>query len=100
MERPDIVNPFYKRLVKNTLAFGAGAGVGTGAAHLLSDAILPKILPKLSPKQRSLLAAGAAIMSGAATGLTTLTAMRSLQQAEKEEDAWLRKKELWKKRQK
>jgi hypothetical protein len=96
MERPDIVNPFYKRVVKNALAFGAGATGGTGAALLLSDKMLPKILPMLSPKQRSLLAGGAALLSGAATGLTALTAARTLQQADKEEGEWRRKKKLWK----
>jgi len=96
MERPDVVNPFYKRIGKNALAFSAGAGLGMGGAVLLSDKLLPKILPKLSPKQRSVLAAGAALLSGAATGLTTLTASRTLQQAEKEEDEWLGKKKLWK----
>jgi hypothetical protein len=95
-ERPDVVNPYYKRILKNTLAFGAGAGAGAGGALLLSDKLLPKILPMLSPKQKSLLASGAAILSGAATGLSTLAVARTLQQAEKEEDAWRKKKKLWK----
>lgn len=95
-ERPDVVNPFYKRLLKNTLGFGAGAGVGAGGAYVLADKLLPKILPKLSPKQRSLLAGGAALLSGAASGLTTLTALRTLQQADLEEEEWRKKKRLWK----
>ena len=96
MERPDIVNPFYKRIAKNTLAFGAGAGAGLGGALLLSDKLLPKILPSLSPKQRSLLAGGAAILSGLSTGLGTLAAARTLQQASDEEERWRRKRKLWK----
>lgn len=96
MERPDIVNPFYKRLLKNTLAFGTGAAAGTGGAFLLSDKLLPKILPSLSPKQRSLLAGGAALLSGLATGVGTLAAARTLQQAEEEEKTWRKKKKLWK----
>lgn len=98
MERPDVVNPFYKRVAKNVLSFGAGAGLGAGSAVLLSDKLLPKILPKLSPKQRSLLAGGAALLSGAATGLTSISASRTLRRAETEEDEWMRKKELWKRR--
>jgi hypothetical protein len=93
-ERPDTINPFYKRLAKNSLAFSAGAGLGSAGAVALSDKLLPKILPRLTPQQRSLLMAGATLLSGTATGLTGLAVAKSLRQADMEEAEWKRKKEL------
>ncbi|NNL48209.1 MAG: hypothetical protein HKO76_07570 [Acidimicrobiia bacterium] len=95
-EKPDAVNPYFKRIAKNVAAFGAGAGIGTVGAVVLHDKVLKKLLPGLSPRQKSVLAGGAALLAGASGALSGRSAYRTMRQAQQEEKDWLEKKRKWK----